>query len=329
LVNPSPSRRLRPETGKPEAHGCARTAAPSLLSYVSKEVTPRGSLRLAYFLALLSAGCYGAADFTGGLATRRAAAIPVVLLSQACGLVLVALALPLLPAAAPRSADLWWGAAAGLAGGIGVALLYRALAIGTMSVVAPTTAVTAVALPVLTSIALGERPEPLAIVGIVLGVASIVLVSRQTVAPLRGPSARPAVRPSGVGPALVAGIGIGVFLLALAQTRREAGMWPLLTDRIASVAFFGVAAAVGRRSLRMPVNLAALAIGGGALDMSANALYLLAVRIGPLSPVITLSSLYPASTALLARAILGERLSPWQTTGVVTALGAVVLIVSG
>ena len=243
---------------------------------------------------------------------------------------LVALALPLLPAAAPRTADLWWGAVAGLAGGIGVALLYRALAIGTMSVVAPTTAVTAVALPVLTSIALGERPAWLAIVGILLGILSIVLVSRQTATPSIGPSAD---RPSGVGPALVAGIGIGMFLLALAQTRREAGMWPLLTDRIASVAFFGIVAAVGRgggrRSLRMPVNLAALAIGGGALDMTANALYLLAVHIGPLSPVVMLSSLYPASTALLARAILGERLSPWQTAGVVTALVAVVLIVSG
>jgi drug/metabolite transporter (DMT)-like permease len=251
------------------------------------------------------------------------------LLSQACGLVLVALALPLLPAAAPRSADLWWGAAAGLAGGIGVALLYRALAIGTMSVVAPTTAVAAVALPVLTSIALGERPAWLAIAGIILGIVSIVLVSRQPAHPPTGPTAHRPIRPSGLGLALLAGIGIGVFLLALAQTRRAAGMWPLLTDRIASVAFFVFAAGVGRRSLRMPLSLAALAIGGGALDMTANALYLLAVRIGPLSPVVTLSSLYPASTALLARAILGERLSPWQATGVVTALGAVVLIVSG
>jgi uncharacterized membrane protein len=291
--------------------------------------SPNAPSPLAYFLALLSAGCYGAADFTGGLATRRAAAIPVVLLSQACGLVLVALALPLLPPAAPRSADLWWGAVAGLAGGIGVALLYRALAIGTMSVVAPTTAVTAVALPVLSATALGERLEWLVTVGIVLGIVSIVLVSRQSAHPPLRPSAPHSTRPSGVAPALVAGIGIGVFLLALAQTHREAGMWPLLTDRIASVAFFAIAAAAGRRSLRMPLSLAALAIGGGALDMTANALYLLAVRIGPLSPVVTLSSLYPASTVLLARAILGERLSPWQATGVVTALGAVALIVSG
>lgn len=280
---------------------------------------------MAYLLALISAGFYGAADFTGGIATRRAAAIPVVLVSQACGLVLVALALPLLPAATPTTADLWWGAAAGLAGGIGVALLYRALAIGTMSVVAPTTAVAAVALPVLTSIALGERPGWIPVTGILLGIVAIVLVSRPTAHPPVSPSAH---RTSGIGPALIAGVGIGIFLLALAQTHRAAGLWPLLTDRVASVAFFGIVAAMGRRSVRMPLNLAALATLGGALDMIANALYLLAVRIGPLSPVVTLSSLYPASTVLLARAILGERLSAWQTAGVVTALVAVVLIVS-
>jgi drug/metabolite transporter (DMT)-like permease len=87
-------------------------------------------------------------------------------------------------------------------------------------------------------------------------------------------------------------------------------------------------AVVGRLSLRMPLSLAALATGGGALDMVANALYLLAVRIGPLSPIVTLSSLYPASTVLLARAVLGERLNSWQAAGVVCALVAVVLIVS-
>lgn len=280
---------------------------------------------MAFFLALVAAGFYGAADFTGGLATRRAAALPVVLISQAVGLVLVALAIPLLPAAAPNRADLWWGALAGLTGGIGVALLYRALAIGTMSVVAPVTAVIAVALPVFTSIALGERPGWLPLVGIALGVAAIVLVSRSPSSNGRGGQR---VR-TGVGSAFLAGIGVGLFLLTLAQTRREAGLWPLLTDRIASVAFFAIVVASSRVSVRIPSNLTALALGAGSLDMIANALYLLAVRIGPFSPVVTLCSLYPASTVLLARVILGERLSAWQTAGVACALIAVTLIVSG
>ena len=242
---------------------------------------------------------------------------------------LVALALPLLPPATPSVADLWWGALAGVTGGIGVALLYRALAVGTMSIVAPITAVTAVALPVLTSIALGERPGWIAVLGILLGIVSIVLVSLQPRPPSPDGRGGQGVRTSSIGPALIAGIAIGMFLLALAQTRREAGLWPLLTDRIASVAFFGIVTAVGRHSLRMLPNLIALAMGGGALDMIANALYLLAVRIGPFSPVVTLASLYPASTVLLARAILGERLSAWQAAGVVSALVAVALIVSG
>jgi uncharacterized membrane protein len=249
-----------------------------------------------------------------------------VLVSQGAGLVLVVLALPVLPPATPSNADLWWGAVAGVAGGIGVALLYRALAVGTMSIVAPITAVTAVALPVLASIALGERPGWVAVIGIVLGIVSIVLVSRQTAHPAVSPSGRQA---SSIGPALIAGIAMGIFLLALAQTHREAGLWPLLTDRIASIAFFGIVMTIARAAPRLPLTVLALALGGGALDMLANALYLLAVRIGPFSPVVALCALYPATTVLLARAILGERLSTWQAAGVVAALTAVALIVSG
>jgi len=276
-----------------------------------------------YLLAILSAVCYGAADFTGGIVTRRTSAIPVVLISQASGLVLVALVLPLLPAASPRAADLWWGAGAGLAGGIGVALLYYALAAGTMSVVAPTTAVAAVAIPVITSIALGERPGWLAVAGIALGIAAITLVSRQTQTPTD------AARPSGLRPALLSGVAIGLFLIALAQTRPASGLWPLLMARSTSVSLFAVIAIAQQRSLRMPIRLFGLAVAGGAVDMLANTLYMLAAQIGPLSPVVTLCSLYPASTVLLARAVLGERLNAWQTAGVAAALVAVVLIVRG
>ena len=276
---------------------------------------------MPYLLAVLSAVFYGAADFTGGIVTRRVAAIPVVLLSQASGLVLIALVLPLLPTAAPQARDLWWGAAAGLAGGVGVALLYHALAIGTMSVVAPTTAVAAVAIPVISSIALGERPGSVAVVGILLGIASIALVSRQT------KTSTEQGHRSGVGTALASGVAIGLFLLALAQTRPTSGLWPLLMARATSVTLFAVVAIAGRRSLQMPARLAALAVGGGTLDMLANALYLLAAQVGPLSLVVTLSSLYPASTVLLARILLGERLNAWQTAGVASALVAVVLIV--
>lgn len=283
---------------------------------------------MTYLLAIASAVLYGAADFTGGLTTRRAGTIPVVVLSQASGLILLALILPLLPDASPSRPDLLWGAAAGLTGGIGVALLYRALAIGTMAVVAPTTAVCAVTIPVVISLLLGERPVPLALAGIGLGIASIVLVSQQRSAD-QAERHLASARTRGVGTALASGVAIGFFFLTLAQTRSEAGMWPILVSRLVSVTLFCTVAVGGRISLRMPAQMAGLAIVCGILDMLANALYLVAAREGPLSIVVTLSSLYPASTVLLARFVLRERLNPWQISGVFCALAAVVLIVSG
>lgn len=285
---------------------------------------------MAYLLAIGSAVLYGAADFTGGLTTRRASTIPVVLLSQAAGLIMLALIMPVLPHASPTRADVLWGAAAGLTGGVGVALLYHALATGTMAVVAPTTAVCAVAIPVVVSVLLGERPMPLAVAGIALGMVSIVLVSQQQGGtPGAGEPGLPRSRQSGVGTALASGIAIGLFLLSFAQAGPGAGMWPLLVARTVSTTLFAVMAIAGGRSLRMPAQVTALVIFAGVMDMLANALYLLATRQGPLSIVVTLSSLYPASTVLLARIVLGERLRPWQVTGVGCALAAVVLIVSG
>jgi drug/metabolite transporter (DMT)-like permease len=199
-----------------------------------------------------------------------------------------------------------------------------------MAVVAPTTAVCAVTIPVAVAIILGERPPPLAVVGIFLGIVSIVLVSQHTPASTERRQSEAQRRlPPGVGTALVSGVAIGFFFLALAQTRPEAGMWPLLVSRSLTVTLFGLISIAGRRSVSMPGTVAVYAILCGAVDMVANALYLLAAQQGPLSVVVTLSSLYPASTVLLARIVLRERLNLWQISGVACALAAVVLIVRG
>jgi drug/metabolite transporter (DMT)-like permease len=289
-------------------------------------------------LALAAAVFYGAADFIGGIATRRATTLAVVVLSQAAGLIVLALALPILPAAEPSRADLGWGVAAGIAGGVGVALLYRALAIGVMAVVAPTTAVCAVTIPVVIAVATGERPAPLAAAGIALGVLSIVLVSQapphdphahvHTLEPTEPPPPSRSHR-NGVGEALAAGVGVGLFFWLLAQTQAASGTWPLLASRCATVSLFTVAAIAGGHSLRMPMSVTTLAVLCGAIDMFANVLYVVAARQGPLSIAVTLSSLYPASTVLLARALVGERLGWLQVLGVTCAVVAVLLIVNG
>jgi drug/metabolite transporter (DMT)-like permease len=154
-------------------------------------------------------------------------------------------------------------------------------------------------------------------------------VSQQTAEPEAHGGGSTGRLPPGVGIAFVSGVAIGLFLLSLAQTRSEAGMWPIVASRSTSVTLFAIIAAAKRSSLLMPARVFAIILVCGGLDMLANAFYLLAARSGPLSVVVTLSSLYPASTVLLARVVLGERLNARQITGVGCALAAIVLIVSG
>jgi drug/metabolite transporter (DMT)-like permease len=291
---------------------------------------------LAYLFAVASAALYGAADFLGGMASRRASTMTVVVWSQAAGLVMLLLVLPLLPDASPSRSDWFWGAVAGLAGSVGVGLLYRALAIGTMAVVAPTTAVCAVVIPVMAGLLAGERLAGLTIAGIGLAVVAIVLVSQESPvgrtlpgspgAPDKARPTRPKV-PRGVDIAFLSGVAIGFFFLALARTAPAAGMWPLVASRAIALVLFGGLGLATAQPMMMASPVARIAIGGGVVDMAANALYLAATRSGALSIVVTLASLYPASTVILARVVLGERLSRWQIAGVVCALGAIILIV--
>lgn len=281
---------------------------------------------MVYFLALASAALYGAADFLGGLASRRASTIAIVLISQIAGLIPLAMLLFVLPAAPSRD-DFIWGTIAGLAGSAGVALLYRALAVGTMSVVAPTTAVCAVMLPVFVEALRGERLPVLTQSGIALAIVAIVLVSQHDTRSSDRVSEGRRL-PAGIGLAFVSGVAIGLFFLALARTSPAAGLWPLLASRGLSGVIFGAVVFAVYRPLTVEPAVLKTAVACGVVDMLANALYLIASRGERLSIVVTLASLYPASTVILARIVVGERLSRRQAVGIACALLAVLMIVA-
>jgi uncharacterized membrane protein len=280
---------------------------------------------MASLLALLAAVFYGAADFFGGITTRRATMVGAVLVTQAIGLVVVLLGTPLMLDARLTRGDVAFGALAGIVGSAGVALLYLALAIGPMSVVAPVTAVCAVVVPLGVGLLLGERPTVLAALGVAVAVAAVALLGLSS-APAAHAST-PARLGRGVRVALGSGIAIGGFFVALSQTSSAASLWPLAISRVVSVMVFFTGAVATGRPAGVPRAALPPALACGALDMVANALYLVAVRQGQLGLVATLASLYPASTVLLARVVLGERLGRWQQLGVAAAVAAIVLIV--
>ncbi|TFV50331.1 DMT family transporter [Blastococcus sp. TF02A_35] len=276
---------------------------------------------MAVVLALASAVVYGASDFLGGLASRRASVFAVVALSQLAGLAALLVLLPWLGGPV-TAADVGWGAAAGLAGSTGLLVFFRALATGVMSVVAPVTAVTAAAVPVLVGLLGGERIGPWAAAGILLALVAVVLVSAEG-----GLRALRAARPGSLLPALLAGTAFGFFFVLLDRTSEDAGLTPLVAARAASVGLVLLVALAGRRSVRPTRAALPLVVVSGVGDMAANALFLLATQAGgPLAITGVLASLYPVSTVVLAQLVLRERLVPAQVAGLTTAAAAVVLI---
>jgi drug/metabolite transporter (DMT)-like permease len=272
-------------------------------------------------LALASAVVYGAADFLGGLASRRTSVFGVVALSQVVGLVALLALLPWLGGPV-EGADLAWGAASGLAGAGGLVVFFRALARGVMSVIAPVTAVTAAAVPVLVGLLYGNTIGGWAAVGIGLALMAVVLVSAEG-----GLSALRSARPAALAPALVAGSLFGLFFVLLDRTSTDSGLTPLVAARIASVALVVVLALAGRQPLRVTRPALPLVAVSGLGDMSANALFLLATQAdGQLAITGVLASLYPVTTVVLAQLVLRERLVGAQVAGLLSAVGAVVLI---
>jgi drug/metabolite transporter (DMT)-like permease len=281
---------------------------------------PGSEVGVAVLLALASAVVYGMADFCGGLASRRATAFAVVAVSQAAGLLGLLLLLPWL-GGDPTTADLAWGASAGVAGAAGLVLFYRALAVGVMSVVAPVTAVSAAAIPVVIGVGFGERLAWWAVVGIALALVAVVLVAAED-----GLSSLRSARPATLVPALAAGAGFGLFFVLLDRTREAAELSPLVGARVVSVALVVVLAMGARQSLRVPRATLPVVLLGGAGDMTANALFLLATQQGQLAITGVLASLYPVSTVVLAQIVLRERLVATQVAGLATVGAAVVLI---
>jgi drug/metabolite transporter (DMT)-like permease len=282
---------------------------------------------VAVFLGLAVAASYGAADFFGGLASKRATSWSVVLLAQYVGLAFLTLLLLADRHASPTGADLVLGVAASSVGVIGVGLLYLGLARGPMGVVAPITAVGSAVVPVAWGLLSGERPAVLALAGVGLALVAVVLVARTTDEETVPATAR--IARSTLVVAVAAGLAFGMVFVLLSHTGDDSGFWPLLSGRLASTAALLVVLAVLRRPLVPGGDTRPIVVLAGVFDVGANALFLLASREGLLSLVSVLSSLYPAITVVLARAVLHERLLRHQLAGLALALLGVALIASG
>ena len=276
---------------------------------------------MSSLLALLSAATFGAADFLGGLASRRSVStVTVVLLSQTVGLSLL-ITLLLVFGGDLHSEDIWWAGGAGIAGVMGLILLYRGFSVGIMSVVAPITGLTGAVIPLAWGVATGERPSWLAGIGVVIAFGAVVLVS--------GASSLAEFRTrAGMPEAVGAGIGFGIFFVLISNTS-SAELWLVALSRAASISLLLGVVVVGGIAVRPAPSVARLVVASGIGDAVANLLFLMAERRGLLSLVAVIGSLYPATTVLLARVVLKERMSRLQKIGLGLAAAGVALISRG
>lgn len=292
---------------------------------------------MVVLLALTSALAYGLSDFVGGLLSRRTSAWAVAVAAQAAAAAIIA-AVALVAGGQPTTSDWLWGALSGVGGGTGAAFLYRGLGAASMSVVAPISAVGAALVPVAVGVTTGERPSMLTWAGVACALPAIWLVSQaepdhdpvdaleHAVHPQHGD--RPVSR-TAVVDALLAGLGFGLLFSALGQIPDAAGVGPLSMSYAVSVLATALLA-VALRARWLPRDRAsATAVVAGALGSAATISFLLATQTGLLTIAAVLSSLYPATTVLLAALVLHERIGRGQGLGLALAALAVGLVAAG
>lgn len=274
----------------------------------------------AVIYGIAAAVVWGAGDFSGGVAAKRTSAFAVVIVSQSVGLAILAAAVWLFHEPLPAAADLMWAAAAGLSSSGGLVMLYRALSRGSMGVVAPVTAVVTVSAPLAIGILWEGLPAPVKIAGFGLALASIVLVTRA--------SNRAPFRPADLRLPVLAGLCFGLFFILLDHVANRAVLWPVVAVRLVSIPFIALLARLSGRPLVPAARRLPLLALVGLCETGGTLLFVMAARAGRLDIAAVLASLYPAVTALLARAVLNERLRRIQWLGIAAALAAVALISS-
>jgi drug/metabolite transporter (DMT)-like permease len=278
-------------------------------------------------LGLAASAFWGASDFLGGLATRKAHVVGVVAVAHSLSLGLLLLAALATHSPLPLQRFALLGLCAGAFGGVALILYYQALSLGEMGITTALTGLLTALVPVVYSFFTQGSPKSTQIAGFVVAAAAIALIAY-------APAGLP--RPLALGLASIAGVGFGVFLVVLKIGSAQSLLWQLIYSRVASATLAvgivigmqlraGESAAVWRTRAREDRFLW-MAGSAGVLEATGSLLYMRAAREGRLDVAAVLASLYPVATIILAAWFLKERATSSQTLGMALALGAVVLV---
>ena len=277
---------------------------------------------LAFAISLASAVSWGVSDFLGGLTSRRVPVLGVLAVSQPAGLVLIALVIAIFGADPIPADNFAIAALAGAASLGGLWAFYAAMAMGTVSVVAPIASL-GVVVPVAVGLARGDAPAAIQLIGLVPAIAGVVILGYEEHPEHAGIARRSIVL------AIVAGLGFGIFFTGLDIASSDRPGWAVLAVRVGGVITVAIALLISRPRLAAVSGSIAVLLTIGFFDVLANTLFAVASTKGVLPVVAVGGSMYPAFTIALAHGVLGERLARIQWAGVLLALLGVALIAAG
>lgn len=267
---------------------------------------------------VFSAVSFGAGDFAGAYGARRAGALVVVAGAHAVALVALLIAVIIIRPPLPVIGAVLVGLAAGVAGAIGLAALYRGMSLGSMGIVTSLSGAGSLSIPLVAGVALGAAIAPLQLVGVACVAGAAAAASGAS----RDDVSRLALLLAG---AAALGFGAWYVLVDLAADYGDP-LWALVFSRAGSAVLTGTFAMGRFERARLPLRVIAAA---GLFDVGGNALYVVARGLMPIGLAAALTGLYPIVTMILARFILGERLSRLGQLGVGLALVGIVLISAG
>ena len=279
---------------------------------------------LAATLALLASFSWGTADFLAGIESRRTTAWTAALAGQTVACLTLLAMLAIMAPARPSTALIAPAVAGGAVGAAGVVLQYRAFTLLDLSVVSPIIAGAAL-VPVLWGVAIGERPSPLQLVGVVTTLVGIVLIARRASQPA---ATRRADR-TGILMAVGSAAALGLFLVALDYGGDADPYWTVTVARTTALVALALAAGVSRPSVRLRRDAVPALLLMGLLIAAANVLFTSATTLGYLSIVAVLGWLNPAVTIMWARVLLHERLRPLQVIAAVLVFAGIACITLG
>jgi drug/metabolite transporter (DMT)-like permease len=291
---------------------------------VSKHHYEGKNILLSIFYGIISAASWGAADFIGGLASKRTSPYRILFLAEIAGLVPFTVIALLIREAIPPAWEMFLGAGSSLLGLTGLIILYRALADGQMTIAAPVSALFAALVPVIFGFFTLGAPSLTTLIGFGLAFLAVWFISQTESTdwrvPLHGLRNLADLRLP-----LLSGLFFGVYFIVIHRATLNAFFWPLAAARFAGLVAFGLYALIARQPAMPPRDLWGFCILNGIIDIAGNAFYILSAQTGRIDVAAVLGALYPASTVLLAWIILKEKISWVQTFGVALAFAAIVL----